>query len=180
MASARLDGQQTTSKNLQECEEQEIAAILMTKQDSSSGGCVKHAKFVKFNSWSSWPHSGVYLLCLLQQTRVAEKLLKALPAQKAAKWCDVGSANVKKKRSVFKILKKKQLQYMIQLLILVCASVDILNLTERQDHVSNTAKWVNLNYAGFLKADRSKWKSTFQYFEAGSCLSMLGNHRFPD
>ena len=51
---------------------------------------------------------------------------------------------------------KKQLQYMIQLLILVCASVDILNLTERQDHVSNTAKWVNLNYAGFLKADRSK------------------------
>ena len=46
-------GQQTTSKNLQECDEQEIAAILMTKQDSSSGGCVKHAKFVKFNSWSS-------------------------------------------------------------------------------------------------------------------------------
>jgi len=69
----------------------------------------------------------------------------------------VGSANVKKKKSVFKILnKKKQLQYMIKLLILVCASVDILNLTERQDHVSNTAKWVNLNYAGFLKADRSK------------------------
>ena len=100
-------GQQTTSKNLQECDEQEIAAILMTKQDSSSGGCVKHAKFVKFNSWSSWPHSGVYLLCLLQQTRVAEKLLKALPAQKAAKWCDVGSAKWERKDQCLKSSKKK-------------------------------------------------------------------------
>lgn len=155
----------------------------MTKQDSSSGGCVKHAKFVKFNSWSSWPHSGVYLLCLLQQTRVAEKLLKALPAQKAAKWCDVGSANVKKKKSVFKILNKKN-SFNIWLNFWFLCALQLTFWTLLKGRITFRIQpsgwtWTMLVFWKRIGANESPHSSTLKRVLAFLCLAITGSQTKP-